>query len=35
MVPWWVKVMLMSEADGGAGDVGPVVWGPLSAIFVM
>ena len=32
-MPWWVKVMLMSEseADGGVG----VIWVSLSAIFVM
>ena len=32
-MPWWAKVMLMSEseADGGVG----VVWGSLSAIFLM
>ena len=35
MVPWWVKVMLMSEVDGGAGDVGPVVWVSISAMLMM
>ena len=30
-----MKVMLMSEADGGVGDVGSVVWMSLSAMLVM
>ena len=34
-MPWWVKVMLMSEVDGRAGDVGSVVWVSLSAMLVM
>ena len=33
-MPWWVKVMLMSEVDGGVGDVGTVLWVPMSAMSV-
>ena len=34
-MPWWVKVMLMSEVDGGVEDVGSGVWVSMSAMLVM
>ena len=33
-MPWWVKVMLMSEVDGGVGVIDSVVWGSVSAMLV-
>ena len=34
-MPWWVKVMLMSEVDCGEGDVGSVVGMSISAMAVI
>ena len=34
-MPWWLKVMLMSEVDGGVGEAESVAWGSVSAISVM
>ena len=35
MLPWWVKVMLMSESESEADGGVAVVWGSSSAIFLM
>ena len=34
-MPWWVKVMLISEVDGRAGEADSVVWGSVSAMLTM